>query len=432
MAYESGEGGGGSDSPFKTRYLPAGKPVIEYVRSYSSVTPFGLQFEFRPQSIENFNEKIEGDTRVDIIIDAKTKARFDPYYAGPYSQIISLIASGPIRRRIDIAYVGSGYTWSEYTYDSYYVQQIKQEGDLWRVVCVGFKEYMSKRLAIPSNRDSIDGVISTPDGSQEAKPIPSNAILQFTSRSQKGVVAGLLSETAVLQSMPVSWSPYGLDGSMQRTYLLKDMRSIKEAMNNMADDATGTDIIFDGGYGGRSNIGFLMTPAGSLQRGIPTMTLNSRTSDIFRPDVQMAQADSVNNIWTVGNASDGNIILGHKKQAYFNPSSQVLLQSANMERNDIQTPDFLLQFTNGILQKSGTTVRTMAVKSGLTPDLFLCYAGNYFFLRAPEWQDVDRTSWQIVERSIDFVGKRITFMCEELIIDNNGNGIPDRLEGMIL
>lgn len=428
MAYDPGEGSGGSDTPFTPRYLPDGKPVIEYVRVYSALSPFGLQFEFRQNAFENFTEKIEGDTHVEIMISEATYAKFAPIYNSPYSLIISLIASGQIRRRIDIAYGGSGYTWSSFVYDSYYVQAIVKEGSQYRVTCVGFKEYMAKRLAIPAGRNSTDGVISTPDGSQSAKPIPSDAILQFTSRSQKGVVAGLLSETAVLQPMPVSWSINGLTGSMQRTYLLKDMRSIKEAINNLSDDQGSDDIVFDGGYGSRDNVQFLMHVNSNLERGLPIVEINTRTSDIFVPTIEFAQADTVNNIWTVGNASDGNIILGHKVQP--DTSGKILLQTADMQRNDIQTPDFLLQYTLGILDRSGTAVRTMKLRSGLTPTMFLAYAGNYLYMKNPEDQDIDRTWWLVVERTIDFTTKKITFSCEEWIMDNNGNGIPDRLESL--
>lgn len=428
MAYDPGEGGGGADTPFIPRLLPEGKPLIEYVRVYSALTPFGLHFEFRPRALQNFTEKIEGDTHVEVMIDRASMERLSEVYDGPFSLIISLVASGQIRRRIDEGYVGSGYTWSNFTYDSYYVQSIMQEGDEYRLICVGFKEYMLKRLAIPSNRNSVDGVITTPDGSESSKPIPSNAILQFTSLSQKGIIAGLLNETSTLQAMPVGWSSNGLSGSMQRTYLLKDMRSIKEAINNLADDQGGQDVIFDGGNGSRENVNFLLTMANEIDRGIPVVELNSRTSEIFQPVVETAQAETVNNIWTVGNASDGNIILGHKIQA--GTSGKILLQAANTERNDIQTPDFLLQYTIGILERAGSYVRTMSLNSGLTPKMFLAYAGNYLYMKNPERPEIDQTWWLVVERKIDMTGKRIEFDLEEWIMDNNGDGIPDREQSL--
>lgn len=422
MAIEGG--GGGADKPFPVLYLPEGKPVIDYCRVYSALAPYGLQFEFRPTGFENWIEKIEGDTQVDVIIDEATFARIDPVYDGPFSLIISLNASGPIRRRIDNAQAGGGASWSSFTYDSYYVQAIMQEGSRYRLSCVGFKEYMSKRLAIPSNRDAVDGVITTPDGSDAAKPIPSNAILQLSSRTQKGIIAGLLTETATLQALPVSWTSFSTSGDMQRTYLLKDMRSIKEAINNLADDQGAADVVFDGGYGSRNNVGFLLSLSSALERGIPTVSLNSRTSEIFLPNVETAQADTVNNVWTVGNASDGNIILGHKVQA--GTTGKILLQAADMQRNDIQTPDFLLQYTLGVLAKSGSYVRTMALNSGLTPKMFLAYCGNYLYIQSPERPELHKTSWRVVERTIDMGAKRITFDLEEWVMDNNGDGIPDR------
>jgi hypothetical protein len=383
-----------------------------------------LQFEFRPRGFENWNEKVEGDTHVEILIDEQTMARFDSIYDGPYSLIISLNASGPIRRRIDNAAAGGGFQWSSFTYDSYYVEQVFQEGSTFRLICVGFKEYMKKRLAIPANRDTVSGVITTPDGSDASKPIPSNAILQLSSRSQKGVIAGLLTETATLQALPVSWTSNDLTGIMQRTYLLKDMRSIKEAMNNLADDQGADDVVFDGGYGSRSNVSFLMAMNSGLERGIPVIDINSRTSSVFLPAVETAQADTVNNIWTVGNASDGNIILGHKVQA--GTTGRVLLQGADTQRNDIQTPDFLLQYTLGILAKSGSYVRTMSLQSGLTPEMFLGYCGNMLYFKSPERPEIHQTWWNIVERTIDFAGKKISFDLEEWVMDNNGDGIPDR------
>lgn len=111
MAYDPGEGTGGTDSPFVPLYLPEGRPVIEYVRTYDSVS-FDFEFEFRPIAFENWNEAIEGDNTIDVLIDASTYENLMEHYDGPYSMIISLIASGRIRRRIDIAYGGSGYTWS--------------------------------------------------------------------------------------------------------------------------------------------------------------------------------------------------------------------------------------------------------------------------------------------------------------------------------
>lgn len=427
MAIDQGNGGG-VDTPFNPQLLPEGKPVIEYGRVYSALSPFGLQFEFRPQGFENWTEKIEGDTHVEIIIDETTMARLSDVYDGPYSLIISLIASGPIKRRIDISDNSTIYGWSNFAYDSYYIQAIIKEGGSYRLTCVGAKEYLSKRLAIPASRNSTNGVISTPDGSDAAKPIPSDAILSFSSRSQKGIIAGLLTETALLQPMPISWSAAYLTGSMQRTYLLKDMRSIKEAINNLSDDQGAYDIVFDGGNGSRSNVSFLMIPAGDIQRGIPMIEISTRTSEIFVPSLEYAQEDTVNNIWTVGNASDGNIILGHKVAA--GTSGKILLQGADTQRNDIQTPDFLLQYTLGILARSGTYVRTMALNTGLTPKMFLAYTGNLLYFQAPEDPDLHKTFWRVVERKIDFSGKRIEFDLEEWILDNNGDGIPDRLQSL--
>lgn len=427
MAYDPGEGGG-VDTPFPTRYLPESKPVIEFARVYSSLSPFGIQFEFRPLAFENWTEHVEGDTTVDVIIDEATMARFNAVYDGPYSLILSLIASGLIRRRIDRAYVGGGYTWSSFVYDSYYVQTIRQESDgkNYRVVCVGAKEYLSKRLAIPAGVNTTDGTVTVPDGSQAAKPIPASQILTFSSKTQKGVIAGLLTQTATLQSMPIQYSANGLTGSMQRTYLMKDFRSIKEAIDNLIDDQGGNDVIFDGGYGSRNNVSFLFTLSGELERGIPVVSLNSRNSEIFQPTVELAKADSVNNIWTVGNATDGNILLAHKVQA--GTTGKILLQSANTERNDIQTPDFLLQYALGILEKSGSYVRTMALTSGLTPKMFLAYAGNYLYIQSPEQPDIHETWWLVASRTINMSSKTIDFDLEEWVMDNNGNGIPDREE----
>lgn len=428
MAYDPGEGGGGVDSPFIPRYLPEGKPVIEYGRVYSALSPFALHFEFRPLGFENWTENIEGDTTVEVLIDEETFERINAVYDIPYSLIISLIASGQIRRRIDISYVGSGYTWSNFVYDSYYVQTIRQEPNSrkYRVVCVGAKEYLSKRLAIPAGRNVVDGTVSVPDGSQAAKPIPASQILTFSSKSQKGVIAGLLAETATLQAMPIQHSAYGLTGSMQRTYLMKDFRSIKEAIDNLMDDQGGEDVIFDGGYGTRENVSFLFTIGNEIQRGIPIVNLSTRNAEIFLPTVELAQADSVNNLWTVGNATDGNILLAHKVQA--GTTGKILLQSANTERNDIQTPAFLLQYTLGILERSGSYVRTMALSSGLTPKMFLAYAGNYLYIQSPERPDIHETWWLVVSRTINMATKMIDFDLEEWVMDNNGNGIPDREE----
>lgn len=430
MAYDPGEGGGGSDSPFIPRLLPEGKPVIEYGRVFSSLTPFGLHFEFRPIAIENWSESIEGDTSVEIIIDDETMSKFMAVYDGPFSLIISLIASGQIRRRVDIAYVGGGYTWSNFTYDSYYVEHVVQEprSRNWRISCVGAKEYLKKRLAIPAGRNTVNGTISQPDGSQEAKPIPASQILSFTGKSQKGIIAGLITETATLQALPIYWRPFGLTGSMQRTYLMKDFRSIKEAIDNLIDDQGGQDVIFDGGYGGRDNVSFLLTMANEIDRGIPVTTINMRNSDAFLPQVEMAQADSVNNLWTVGNANDGNVLLAHKVQA--GTTGKVLLQVANTERNDIQTPAFLLQYTLGILEKSGSYVRTMSLTTGLTPKMFLSYAGNYLYFTTPERPELDETWWLIVNRTINMQSKTIDFDMEEWIMDNNGDGIPDREQSL--
>lgn len=427
MAYDPGEGGG-VDTPFVPYYLPEGKPVIEYVRIYSALSPFGLHFEFRPLGFENWTESAEGDTTIDVLIDEATMSRFSEIYDGPYSKIISLIASGKIKRRLDRHVAGGGTSWSSFVYDSYYVQQVRQEPNsrIYRMVCVGAKEYLSKRLAIPTGMNTTDGTVTVPDGSQAAKPIPSSQILSFTNKTQKGIIAGLIAETATLQALPIQYNSNDLAGTMARTYLFKDFRSIKEAIDNLIDDQGGQDVVFDGGRGTRDNVLFQFTTGGTLERGIPTVDLNSRNSEIFVPAVELAKADSVNNIWAVGNATDGNILLAHKVQA--GTTGKILLQTANTERNDIQTPAFLLQYAMGILERSGSYVRTMALTSGLTPKMFLAYTGNYLYIQSPEDPDIHETWWLVVNRTIDTAAKKIDFDLEEWVMDNNGNGIPDRLE----
>jgi len=410
--------------------VSVGKPYINIIRVYNAVSPFDFQFEFRQNGMDNWTETIEGDTTVDLIVSEEIARKLQAIFPTAYSLVVSLMSDIKIYRRADIAYVESGVTYQNYVYDSYYIQSIRpiERSRNYIVSCVGAKEYLGRRLAIPSGVNSTDGTISVPDGSQEAKPIPSSQILAFTSKTYKGIVAGLIAETSILQELPIYNTGFGLTGSRQRTYLLKDMRPIKEAIDNMIDDVDGTGFIFDGGYGSRDFVGFLFTDAPSLERGMGTTKVTDRNSAIFTPSVELTQADSVNNLWAVGSASDGNILLAHKTQG--DTSENVLLQLANTERNDISTPQFLLDYTLGILQRSGQSVRTMALRSGLTNEMFATFVGNYIYFMTPDHADINLTMWYVVQRKINTGSKDIEFDLVEVIIDNNGNGIPDRDESL--
>lgn len=424
MAIEGGGEGGGVDQPFPVTYLPEGRPVIEYAKTYFSVPPFDFHIDFRPIAFENWTEAIEGDTHIEILIDGSTAAKILSVFDGPFSMMTTLVASGKITRRRDNAQAGGGYVWRSFAYDTYYIMSITQEDNQnYRLICAGAKEYLSKRLAIPAGRNVVNGTVSYPDGSVSTKPIAASQKLTYTNKTQKGVIAGLLTETKILQDLPITWSTFNLDGDMQRTYLLKDMRSIKEAIDNMIDDQGGQDVTFDGDFGS-----FQMFVGYDLERGIPVVNLSTRSSEMFLPKVETAAADSVNNLWTVGNASDGNILLAHKVQA--GTTGKVLLQTADTQRSDIQTASFLLSYTLGILIKSGSYVRTMALDTGLTPKMFLAYAGNMLFIQSPEYPDIDRTWWTIVERKIDMANHKISFDLEEWVLDNNGDGIPDREQSL--
>ena len=400
--------------------IPVGTPLFEFVRVYESVPPHGFKSEFRPMALENFNENVEGDTTIDIIVSEKVaNGLLDNYWGGAFSLIVSLISNVYIHRVSDRAYTEVGNRFSSYIYDSYYVKQIKQEKDSrnYRLVCFGLKEYLRKRLAIPAGVDTTNGVVSVPDGSQAAKPIPVSQILKFTNKTTKGITAGLISESKLIQDIPVYWTLNGLTGTMQRTYLLKDFRSIKEAIDNMLDDEAGPSAVhFDGGFGSRDNVAFFFDEGG-LEKGYPVTQLSGRSGEFFKPNVETVENGVVNNIWTVGNASDGNIILGHKVQD--GSTSQILLQEANTERNDIQTPDFLLSYTLGILSKSGASVRTMSLDTGLSQKMLLAFVGNYIYIKAPEEPQIDNSRWYITERTINMNGKRIEFDMVEVILEED-------------
>lgn len=395
-----------------------GNPQIELVRVYNAVSPFNFLFEFRPTAIENWRESVEGDTGVDLIIDERTSAKLAALYDGSYSLIVSLVSDMSIYRVTDRHVTTYGFGWSSYVYDSYYVQTVRQVESTrsYRLTCVGLKEYLNHRLAIPASRNTIDGTVSVPDGSQESKPIPSNQILSFTNKSYKGILAGLFDETNLLQQLPLGRTNNDISGTRQRTYLLKDMRSIKEAIDNILDDQDSPDIVFDGSFGDRNSVSFFFAEMASFERGMRVTQLNDRNSEIFRPTVELSQANTVNNLWTVGNAADGNILLAHKVQA--NTSGKILLQSANTERNDIQTPLFLLDYTMGILQRSGQTIRTMALTSGLTAKMFVAFAGNSIYMQTPDHPEINNSFWYITARRINTATKQIEFDLVEQIINN--------------
>lgn len=407
------------EDPSEQVPISRGKPYINTVRVYSALDPFDFQFEFRQNGIENWTETIEGDTTVDLIVSEETAERLQAIYTGSFSLIVSLMSDVKIYRRVDSAYVDGGLTYQNYIYDSYYIQAIMQieNSRNYTVSCVGAKEYLGRRLAIPSGINTIDGTVSVPDGSQEEKPIPASQILAYTSKTYKGIIAALIDETAILQELPIYNSGYGLAGTRQRTYLLKDMRAIKEAIDNIIDDVDATGFIFDGGYGSRDFVGFLFTDAPSLVRGMGSTRLTDRNSDIFTPNVERTQYDAVNNIWAVGSATDGNILLAHKIQ----PSSEnnVLLQLANTERNDVSTPDFLLNYTLGVLQRSGQSIRTMALRSGLTNEMFATYVGNYIYFVTPDHPDINLTTWYVTQRQINTGMKDIEFDLVEIVSEES-------------
>lgn len=430
MAVDPGTGGTDTSTAGATGNS-TGDPVIEMVRAYKAVSPFGLLAEFRYLGFDNWTEKVEGDTTVDVIVDRATGIRLTNLFTdGAFSMIISLISSSVIRRIFDAGAGVSKLNVNNYIYDSYYVQAILPIAGSknYRLVCVGAKEYLGHRLAIPAARNTIDGTVSVPDGSQEAKPIPSNQYLAYTNKTYKGIIAALLAETALLQAMPIGNTTFDITGTRQRTYLMKDFRSIKEAIDNMIDDVDGIDVTFDGGLGSRNFVQFMFSPTNALQRGNPTVMINDRTTEIISSGVEKVSNEAVNNLWAVGNAADGNILLSHKVAA--GSTSKILLQTADTSRNDIQTPQFLLDYTLGTLARSGQQVRTASFITGLTQKFFLSYCGNYFYMLTPDHMDLDlnETFWYITGRTIDTESKTIHFDCIEYIMDNNGNGIPDRLE----
>jgi hypothetical protein len=402
-----------------------GDPVIELIRAYTALTPFNFLMEFRYLGFENWIEKVEGDTAVDILIDEATAKKLLAIYGGSFSLIISMVSASLVNRVFDAANVGTKQTISNYIYDSFYVQKILpiENSSNYRLVCVGAKEYLAHRLAIPASQNTTDGTASVPDGSVDTMPIPSTQYLAYTGKSYKGIIAALIAETALLQAMPIGNTTFDLTGTNQRTYLLKDFRTIKEAIDNVIDDQLGIDVTFDGGVGTRNNVQFMFSPTNALNRGTVNIPINDRSSEIFKPSVELAQNDVTNNLWAVGNAAAGNILLSHKAV-----SGGVLLQSVDTTRSDITTPQFLLDYTVGSLQRSGMTVRTLALKTGLTQQFFLAYVGNYFYFRTPDHMDLDldKTWWYITQRTINTEDKIIEFDCVEYIMDNNGDGIPDR------
>lgn len=396
--------------------IPVGTPLFDLFRVYSAAPPFGLIREFRPNAIENFKEDIEGNTTIDVIVSEEiaTSLINGGQWFGPYSFIISLVSNVMIHRVWDRSYYEAGERFSSYIYDSYYVTNIKQEKDSrnYRMTCAGLKEYLKKRLAIPAGRNTVNGTATIPDGSQTAKPIPASHMLKYTSRSSKGIITNLLTETKILQDIPVYWSMNGLTGSSTRTYLLKDFLSIKEAIDNLLDDDIGPGMIaFDGGYGTRDNVRFVFAVDG-FEKGYPSTQLSARSGEMFKPEIESVENDVVNNLWTVGNASDGNMIVAHKVQA--GSTSRVLLQEVDTTRNDIRTSSLLLSYTLGTLSRSGQSVRTMSLPTGLTQRMLLAFSGNVIGIKAPEEPEIDGSTWRIVARTIDMANKRIEFDMVEM------------------
>lgn len=395
--------------------IPVGTPLFDLFRVYGAVDPYGLIKEFRPDAMENFTEDIEGNTTIDVIVSEEIATELlNSGWHGPFSFIVSLVSNIMIHRVWDRHVTETGMRFSSYIYDSYYVQNIKQEKNSrnYRMTCVGLKKYLSKRLAIPAARNTINGTASIPDGSQTAKPIPSSQMLKYTNRSPKGLIANLLLETKGLQDIPVWHSPNTLTGAITRTYLMKDFLSIEEAIDNLLDDQVGpSQIVFDGGAGSRSAPSFVFE-TGGYERGYPFTSLSARSDPMFKPTIAEVEFGVVNNIWTVGNASDGNMLIGHRVQG--DTSGQVLLQEVNTERNDLRTSANLLSYTDAILQRSGQSVRTMSLDTGLTQNMLLAFAGNYIGIKSPEEPNIDGTNWVVVSRKINMETKRIEFDLAEI------------------
>lgn len=395
--------------------IPVGTPLFDLFRVYHSVSPYGLIKEFRPNAIENFREDIEGNTTIDVIVSEEIATELlNSGWTGAFSFIISLVSNVMIHRVWDRHITEAGSRFSSYIYDSYYVTNIKQEQGSrnYRLTCAGLKSYLAKRLAIPAGRNSFNGVVTIPDGSQTAKPIPSTHMLRYTNRGSKGIITSLIAETKTIQDIPVGWSPNDLTGTSTRTYLLKDFLSIEEAIDNLLDDDIGpAQIVFDGGAGSREAPYFNFQTDG-YEKGYPTTILSARSMEMFKPVIEEVEFEVVNNLWTVGNASDGNMIVGHKVQD--GSTSRILLQEVDTKRNDVRTSSLLLSYTLGILQKSGQAIRTMSLPTGLSQRMLLAFVGNTIGIKAPEEPSIDNTSWTIVSRTIDMETKQIHFDMVEI------------------
>lgn len=395
--------------------IPVGTPLFDLFRVYSAVSPYGLIKEFRPNAIENFKEDIEGNTTIDVIVPEEIATELlNGGWHGSFSFIISLVSNVMIHRVWDRAVTEAGSRFSSYIYDSYYVKNIKQEQDSrnYRLTCVGLKSYLAKRLAIPAGRDNVNGVVTIPDGSQTAKPIPASHMLKYTNRTSKGIITSLITETKILQDIPVGWTTSFLTGTATRTYLLKDFLSIEEAIDNLLDDDIGpSQIVFDGGFGSRDAPAFIFEAQG-YEKGYPNTILSTRSAEMFKPVIEEVEYDVVNNIWTVGNASDGNMLIGHKVQT--GSTSNILLQEVDTQRNDVRTSSLLLSYTLGIIQKSGQSIRTMSLPTGMTQRMLLAFVGNYVTIKAPEEPSIDGTSWTIVSRTLNMETKRIEFDMVEI------------------
>lgn len=415
MAVPPVEGGGDSLLTPVSPDIPVGTPLFDLFRVYSSVSPYGLIKEFRPNAIENFKEDIEGNTTIDVIVSEEIATELlNGSWQGPFSFIISLASNVMIHRVWDRHITEVGSRFSSYIYDSYYVKNIKQEQNSrnYRLTCVGLKAYLAKRLAIPAGRNTVDGVVTIPDGSQEAKPIAASQMLKYTNRQAKGIITSLITETKTLQDIPVGWTANDLTGTATRTYLLKDFLSIEEAIDNLLDDDIGpSQIVFDGGAGGRDAPSFMFQTDG-YEKGYPYTTLSARSAEMFKPVIEEVENDVVNNIWTVGNASDGNMLVGHRVQS--GSTSKILLQEVDTQRNDIRTSSLLNSYTLGILQKSGQSIRTMSLPTGMTQRMLLAFVGNYITIKAPEEPSIDGTSWTIVSRTLNMEAKQIEFDLVEI------------------
>jgi hypothetical protein len=406
---------GGWLRPQTSPLIAAGLPLFDLFRVYGSVDPYGLIKEFRPDAMENFTEDIEGNTSIDVIISEEVAADImsSEAWSGPYSLIISLVSNIMIHRVWDRNITEAGTRFSSYIYDSYYVKNIKQEPNSrnFRMECAGLKHYLSKRLAIPSARNTINGTVNIPDGSQETKPIPTSQMLRYNNQTPKSLIINLLNQTKNLQQIPVWHSPVPYSGSITRTYLMKDFLSIEEAIDNLLDDQVGpSQIVFDGGAGQRSSPSFVFHTDG-YEKGHVYTSLSTRSDPLFRPNIQEVEFGVVNNIWTVGNASDGNMLVGHRVQS--GSSGKILLQEVDTQRNDLRTSSNLLSYTDAILQRSGQSVRTCQLDTGLTQDMLMAFSGNYISIESPEEPQVNG-SWTVVRRVIDMENKRIKFDLAEI------------------